>query len=251
MHAKARRPATLVLTLLLLGATAPPLAAQSSAPSAGAASIYTCIDDQGRRITADRPIASCTAKEQRVLNKDGSLKAVQPPTLTADERAEKEAQERKQAEARAAQAEAVRRDRNLLARYPNETSHRKAREAALDTVRAATKATERRLQDLATERKPLLAEAEFYEGKSLPPKLRSQLDANDAATAAQREAAVNQEAELDRVNRLYDAELARLKQLWAGAAPGSSGSMASAHPASPAAAPLAAGASSLKASNLR
>lgn len=251
MHAKARRPATLALTLSLLGAAAPPLAAQSGAPAASAAAIYTCIDDQGRRITADRPIASCTAKEQRVLNKDGSLKAVQPPTLTVDERAEKEALERKQAEARAAQAEAIRRDRNLLGRYPNEASHRKAREAALDTVRTAMKATERRLQDLAAERQPLLAEAEFYVGKSLPPKLRSQLDANDAATAAQREVAVNQEAELDRVNRLYDTELARLKQLWAGAVPGSSGPVVSAHPAGAVAAPLAAGTSSLKASNLR
>ena len=101
----------------------------------------------------------------------------------------------------------MRRDRNLLARYPNEAPHRKAREAALDTVRAAMKATELRLRDLAAERKPLLAEAEFYEGKPLPPKLRGQLDANDAATSAQRESAVGQEAELERINRLYDAEL--------------------------------------------
>ena len=93
-------------------------------------------------------------------------------------------------------------------------------------MRAAIKTSEQRLRDLAAERKPLLAEAEFYVGKPLPPKLRSQLDANDAATAAQREAAINQEAELERVNRLYDAELARLKLLWAGAVPGSLGPIA-------------------------
>ena len=181
MRLSAGRP--LSLTLLLLAGTAPGLQAQSSpAPASGAAGIYTCIDDQGRRITADRPIPSCTAKEQRVLNKDGSLKAVYPPILTVEERAQKEAAERKAAEARATHADAVRRDRNLLARYPNEAPHRKAREAALDTVRVAIKASEKRLQDLAAERKPLLAEAEFYVGKPLPPKLRNQLDANDAAT---------------------------------------------------------------------
>jgi hypothetical protein len=243
MHATARRPATLALTLLLVSA-APPLYAQSAAASAGAMSIYTCIDEQGRKITSDRPIASCTAREQRVLNRDGSLKAVYPPTLTAEERAAKEAQERKQAEARAAYDENVRRDRNLLVRYPNEAKHQKAREAALDTVRAAMRATERRLQELAAERKPLLSEAEFYEGKALPAKLRQQLDANDAAAAAQREATVSQEAELARVNNLYDAELARLKALWSGAAPGSLGSQRTPTP-------VAASQANLKASNLR
>jgi hypothetical protein len=247
MPFKACRPPCLTLLLLLLACAAPAVCAQGSAAPASAAGIYTCTDDQGRRITADRPIPSCTAKEQRVLNKDGSLKAVFPPILTVEERAEKEAQERKLAEARATHADAVRRDRNLLTRYPNEAPHRKAREAALDTVRAAIKTSEQRLRDLAAERKPLLAEAEFYIGKALPPKLRGQLDANDAATSAQREAAVSQEAELERVNRLYDAELARLKLLWAGAVPGSLGPIAPQRIPSP----VASSASNLKSSNLR
>lgn len=245
MRLSAGRP--LFLTLLLAGA-APGLQAQSSAAPASAAGIYSCIDDQGRRITADRPIPSCTAKEQRVLNKDGSLKAVYPPILTVEERAQKEAAERRAAEARAAQADAVRRDRNLLARYPDEVPHRKAREAALDTVRLAIKASEKRLQDLAVERKPLLAEAEFYVGKPLPPKLRNQLDANDAAVSAQREAAVSQEAELERVTRFYDAELARLKLLWAGAVPGSMGPITPQRIPSPVASSAS---SSLRASTLR
>lgn len=205
---------------LWLGATA---IANAQSNAASAAGIYSCVDDHGRRITADRPIADCTAREQRVLNRDGSLKAIYPPILTVEERAEKEARDRRMAEARAAQADAVRRDRNLLSRYPNERPHDKARESALDTVRAAMKTSEQRLRDLEAERKPLSAEAEFYKGRQMPAKLRAQLDAVDAAELAQREAMLAQQAELERVNRLYDAELARLKQLWAGAAPGSMG----------------------------
>lgn len=202
--------------------------------AASAQHIYTCIDDKGRRLTADRPIPECVAKEQRVLNRDGSVKTTRPPTLTADERAEAEARERAAAEAKAQQADATRRDRNLMARYPNEAAHRKAREAALDTVRLAAKATELRLKDLAAERKPLLAEAEFYAGKPLPPKLRQSLDANDAAIEAQQAAQTNQAAEIDRLNRLYDVELARLKALWGGAAPGSLGPALGASPSAPA-----------------
>jgi hypothetical protein len=237
----------LPIATLLLAAALQVAHAQGAGSPPSSISIYTCIDDQGRKITSDRPIASCAAREQRVLNKDGSLKAVVPPTLTADELAAKEAKERKLAEARAAQADAVRRDRNLLQRYPTELPHQKARESALDTVRAAMKATDARLKVLEAERKPLLSEAEFYAGKSLPAKLRMQLDANDAATTAQREAAVNQQTELERVNHLYDAELARLKLLWAGAAPGSLGPIQTQTTTTP----VAAGVSNLKPSTLR
>jgi hypothetical protein len=213
---------------VLLVALALPAGVGAQLPPAGAASgaIYSCVDDRGRRLTADRPIAECSAKEQRVLNRDGSLKNVHPPTLTAEERAEVEARDRRAAEARAAQVENVRRDRNLLQRYKSEDSHRRAREAALDTVRAAMRGTEMRLADLARERKPLLEEAEFYKGRALPAKLRTALDANDASVDAQRAASQNQALELERISRLYDAELDRLRRLWAGAPPGSMGPLA-------------------------
>lgn len=188
-----------------------------------ATAIYTCIDDKGRRLTADRPIAECAAKEQQVLNRDGSLRMVLPPTLTAEERAEKDARERAEKEAKAAAADAVRRDRNLMARFPNEEAHARAREAALDTVRMAIKTTEQRLRALAAERKPLMDEAEFYQGRTLPPRLKSAIDANDAAVEAQRGSQAGQEAELRRINRLYDAELERLRRLWSGAPAGSLG----------------------------
>lgn len=226
-----RCPAGASAALIVAGAAAallcaPPAVAQARDAASGA--IYTCIDDQGRRITSDRPIPACTAKEQHILNKDGSLRAVHPPTLTADERAVREARERRDSAERMARIEATRRDRNLIVRYPDEAAHRKAREAALDTVRLAIKATEDRLKELQAERRPLESEAEFYAGRRLPPKLKSAFDANDAALEAQKVAAVNQQAELARVNRLYDVELDRLRRLWAGAAPGSMGALPSA-----------------------
>lgn len=208
------------ISLALLALAAPlRLAAQGQAPSA--TGIYTCVDAQGRKLTSDRPIPDCVNREQRVLNRDGSVQRVLPPTLTAEERAERDAAQRKAELARAAQADAVRRDRNLVARFPNEATHHKAREAALDTVRVAMKATEQRVKELAAERKPLQDEAEFYKGRTIPARLKQQIDANDAGVAAQHQSAANQELELARINRLYDAELERLRRLWAGALPGS------------------------------
>jgi hypothetical protein len=196
------------------------------AQAAGSSAIYTCVDATGKRFTSDRPIAECNAREQQVLNADGSVKRVIPPNLTADERAALEAKEREEAAARAARTEAMRRDRNLMQRFPNEASHNKAREAALDPVRRSLRLSESRLELLAKERKPLMDETEFYVGKPLPGKLKMQIDANDAAVDAQRALIANQQAEVARINDRYDIELQRLKLLWAGAAPGSLGPMA-------------------------
>lgn len=206
--------------------------AQAASTAGSGPVIYSCIDAQGRRLTSDRPIPECIGREQRVLNRDGSLREVRPPTPTAEERAAQEARERQALEARKAQAEALRRDRNMMTRYPDEAAHQRAREAALAPVRQAMQASEKRLAALAVERKPLMQEAEFYVGKPLPPTLRGQIDANDAATEAQRSSIANQEAELVRINRLYDTELQRLRRLWAGAKPGSLGPEAPSSPSS-------------------
>jgi hypothetical protein len=199
---------------------------------ADAATIYSCVDASGRRLTSDRPIAACSDREQRELRPDGSVKRVLPPTPTADERAEQEARERQSALDRAARQDAIRRDRNLVGRFPSEAVHQKARAKALDDLRISVAASERRLAALSAERKPLMDEAEFYVGKPLPLKLRQHLDANDAATEAQRVLIQNQLAEVGRINALFDAELAHLKKLWAGAPAGSIGPVAVEVPAS-------------------
>lgn len=203
-----------------------PLAlAQVDPPPSG---IYTCVDGQGRRITSDRPIRECLDREQAELNRDGSTRRKLPPSLTADERAAAEDAARRKFAAESTRNDAIRRDRNLMARYKDEASHNKAREGALDVVRKSVKSSQQRLADLEQERKALQAEAEFYKGKELPRQLKVQFEANAVTTEAQRSLVATHEAELNRVTAVYDGELARLRKLWGGAAPGSLGPASSA-----------------------
>ena len=206
----------LVIGLLALG---PALSAwaQDGAPAKG---IYTCTTADGRKLTGDRPIPECTSREQRVLNADGSQRTTLPPFLSPEERAAKEAADRRAATERIAQQDAIRRDRTLVQRYPNEAAHLRARNLALDDANKAMRISERRIKDLGTERKPLTDEAEFYKGRPLPAKLKQGLDANDASVEAQQVLVENQKAEIVRINTRFDAELARLRKLWAGATPG-------------------------------
>lgn len=206
---------TLSVAAGLLIATA--ATAQEGAAGKG---IYTCTTADGRKLTGDRPIPECTAREQRVLNPDGSQRTILPPFLSPEERATKEAADRRAAAERVAQQDAIRRDRTLMLRYPTEAAHQRARNVALDDANKATRLSERRIKDLTVERKPLLDEAEFYRGKPLPAKLKQALDANDASVEAQQVLIENQKAELVRINKSFDAELARLRKLWSGTAPG-------------------------------
>lgn len=188
---------------------------------AAAQGIYTCTDSRGRKLTSDRPILECLDREQKVLNKDGSPRGVLPPSLTAEERAELEARERRREQERMALQDAIRRDKLLLSRYPNEKAHHKAREEALEDVRKSIQNSEQRIAELERERKPLLDEAEFYKGKQMPAKLKQSLEFVEVAVEAHRTLIRNQQAELSRINFLYDQELDRLRKLWTGAKPGS------------------------------
>lgn len=205
----------------------------TAGPPAPSASIYTCVDGNGKKLTSDRPIPECSSREQRELNSDGSVRRIVAPTATADERAAIETREREALAVRVAQQDAMRRDRNLLMRFPNETAHQKARTLALDDARKSVAASQERIAALAKERKPLLDEAEFYAGRPMPAKLKGQLDANDTAADAQRTLLQNQQAEVVRINQLYDVELERLRKLWAGATPGSLGALPAPENASP------------------
>jgi hypothetical protein len=176
--------------------------------------IYTCTDAAGRTLTSDRSIAECASREQRVLAPDGSLRSIIGPTLSREEQAERDARIAREAREREAKQREQRRDRTLLARYPDRATHDVARDDALASARSVIRSAEARIAQIATERKALEAEAEFYVGKPLPAKLAQQMEINDAAAEAQREVIGTQQAELDRLNRVYDAELQRLRGLW-------------------------------------
>jgi len=202
------------LTLVVLCATAPwqQVLAQPS--------IYTCVDAQGRRITSDRPIASCMDREQRELSQGGNLKRVVPPVPTADELAALEVKRKAEAERQSRLAEDRRKERALVSRYPNEAAHQRERSKALEQVDAVDAAIAKRIQDLAKQRQGIDDEMAFYakDPAKAPAWLKHKLQDNDKQAAAQTDAQKRQQLDRQRVNERFDAELAQLKRLWADAA---------------------------------
>jgi len=183
--------------------------------------IYSCVDSKGRRLTADRPIAECADREQRVLNPSGTVKGTVGPSLTAHERAELEARQKLEAEEHARQVEEKRRERALLVRYPNKETHDKERAEAVAQIGVVRKAAVTRVNELLGQREGLATEMEFYkkDPAKIPPSLRRQVDDIAHSLEVQGRFIADQDAEIARVNARFDEELVALKQLWAQRAP--------------------------------
>lgn len=194
---------------VLIACTMGPVAAQSG--------IYTCTDAKGRKLTADRPIPECIDREQKVLNPSGTVKSKVGPSLTAQERSEQEARDKRDAEEKERTQEEKRRDRALLIRYPNKGVHDQERAEALAQITAVIKAASTRVEELARQRKSLDDEMEFYkkDPTKAPAYLRRQVEESNQSQSVQKKFIAEQEAEARRVNLRFDDELARLKPLWA------------------------------------
>lgn len=211
-----------ILAAAALSAPGPGSAQPQGSQSTGKG-IFKCIGPDGKPSLTDRRNAECMNTDQQELRPDGSIKRVVPPPPTADEQSRMDVELQRMRDARATSDEAVKYDRLLKLRYPNEPTHDRARVSALERLRSAMAASERRLVELADERKRLLDEAEFYKSRKMPEALRQRVETNAAGSAAQRQLMKQQQDQINDIDGQFDAERERLRKLWSGSQPGTIG----------------------------
>ena len=202
--------------LLIASSFCGALQAQPQKVEGASAGIYTCTDARGRTLTADRPIAECSDREQRELNPSGSTRRKLEPTYTARELQEREDRAREAAIVAARQTDERRRERALLVRYPNSATHDRERAEALSQIDAVSEAAKKRISELSEDRKKIDEEMEFYkqDPTKAPAALRRRIDENTKSVAVQNRFIAEQEDEKKRVNARFDEERIRLKALW-------------------------------------
>lgn len=179
------------------------------------AAVYSCVDAMGRRLTADRPIAACADREQRVTMPGGAVRTI-GPTYSEREKAEQAAQNRKEAEERYRASDGKRRERALAVRFPNKAAHDAERAEAVETLMTQIKVVQERKVSLLEDRKKIDGEMEFYKkdpGKA-PQSLQSRLKYNreDIKEVDEQVASINEE--IKRTNQRFDEEAQTLKQYW-------------------------------------
>jgi hypothetical protein len=189
----------------------------SGCMAVSAQGIYTCTTSSGRKITSDRPIPECLGQDQKELNPSGTVKRVVKPVMTAEEQRAADQKAKEENEDRARQEEERRKNRVLLARYPNKAAHDKERMDSLTQVDEVIRAAQKRIGELGDQRKKINEEMEFYkkDPSKMPPSLRRQIEDNERSIVVQRRFIGDQEDEKKRANARFDEELDRLRKLWA------------------------------------
>lgn len=194
-------------------AAAGALVALALAATPASATMFVCTTPAGKTVTADRPPPECANVPIRELRADGSVRRVIDPPPTAEQRrAQAEQAQREQLEMQAKRAQA-RQDIALLETYATEKDIEAARKAALMSRQAMIDRSKKRLETFAAERKKLDQETEFYVNRKVPEKLEHAIEANKSLVQAEHRLIAETQADMARINKRFDAEAERYREL--------------------------------------
>lgn len=177
------------------------------------AQLYVCTDARGRTISGDRPPAECADRAVRELRSDGSVRRVIEPPMTAEQKAAKAAEAKRQAEEAEKQRGQMRRDLALLETYASEAEIEDTRNRALGSRQQLIDRAVKRLEDHRREKKKLDSEGEFYAKRDMPDKLKRAFEANANIIRSEERIIADVRADMERVNARFDAELKRWREL--------------------------------------
>lgn len=182
---------------------------------------YRCVTKAGRKYYGSTIPPQCTGELVEALSAQGTLLFRIEPPLTPEQRAAKQAEEQKAAEAEAARREAqkqtevqARRDRALLQTYTNEEDIERVRQRALASNREAAAQVEARIAQLRQRQAQLAKQAEKYKDASeMPPKFEQDVKAVDYDLSLQERLLESRKREAADINARYDEERRKYREL--------------------------------------
>lgn len=140
------------------------------------------------------------------------MRNVEAP-LTAEQRAERAAEDERRKVEEAAQQEQRRKDLALLNTYGSVGDIDAMRERALGDVEKSIAAVETRIDELKAQRVKFQNEAEFYKKKQLPPEVQKGLSDADSEIRAQQSIIESKKKEMEAIRAKYDEDKRRYLDL--------------------------------------
>lgn len=189
----------------------PALGCMSSATASG--KLYCCADASGKQVCSDLMPQECYGRPYRELGDSGrTVRNVDAP-LTAEQRAERAAEDEKRKVEEAALKEQQRKDQALLNTYGSVGDIDAMRERALGDVQKSIAAAEEKIAEIRTVRQKFQNEAEFYKKKQPPPEIQKGLNDTDAEIKAQQSVIESKKKDMDVIRTKYDEDKRRYLDL--------------------------------------
>lgn len=195
-----------IVIALAVFAAALPLALQ--------AQTVRCVGKDGKKYFGQTVPSQCLGQAIEYLDKSGNVVKRVAAALTPEQRAAKEAEERKHAEAAAVAKDEARRNRALLETYTSEKDIDFARQRTLKDNDVVVKEIETRIGQIEKRRQELKKEMEFYQGKNKPPaKLEQDVTNNEIDLNSQQQLLNAKKKEVESINAKYDDDKKRFIEL--------------------------------------
>lgn len=191
-----------LLLSLLAGAVLPATAAT-----------YCCTDDSGRRTCGDRVPPQCVKRGYQEYNAQGVLSKQHDAPLTAEQRAQRDAEAARKKEDERRAADEYRRNQALLASYSSVKDIDAKRDRTLADARANLKLAREELDIALAERKKLAGETEAYKGRPLPASLKAKTENNEAEVARRQARIAEREREIAAIEARFEEEKQRYLSL--------------------------------------
>jgi len=183
----------------------------ASAMAAG--TLYCCIDASGKQLCGDLLPQACYGRAYRELGESGrTVRTVEAP-LTAEQRAQRAAEDEKRKAEETIIKEQQRKDQALLNTYGSERDIEAMRLRAQEDVRKSVKAAEEKIVEIRTLRKKFENEAEFYKKKQMPPEVQKGLRDADYEIKGQESIIESKKKDLDVIRDKYDEDKRRYIEL--------------------------------------
>ena len=188
-------------------------------PLALHAQTVRCLGKDGKKYFGQTVPPQCVGQAVEYLDKSGNVVKRVAAALTPEQRAAKEAEERKKADAAAVEKVEARRNRALLETYTSEADIDQGRQRALKDNEKAVKEIEGRIAQIDKRAGELRKEMEFYQGKNKPPaKLAEDTNNNEIDRSSQQQLLSAKKKEVDSINAKYDDDKKRYVELSKGGA---------------------------------
>ncbi len=178
-----------------------------------AAKSFCCNDDKGSQICGDPLPQECYGRAYREMSERGTiLRRVEAP-LTAAQREQREAEEKRKKEDEKNAIEEKRKNQALQNTYSSERDIDFMRSRALTDLENARKLAMERHKEALSRKKQLDDEAEFYKKKPLPNELKTQMKGNEIELQAQQAAMEAKLKEMEAVRTKFAEDKKRYIEL--------------------------------------
>jgi hypothetical protein len=186
--------------------------------------LYRWVDEKGNVTYTDKMPVESAGRPADILNKQGTMLKRQEGALTPEQAEERERQQKKSQEEELAAREERRKNIALINTYASEQDIDESRERALTEANEAIQAIDGRIAEAKKRQLDYDREKEFYQKKSMPQKLQTDIRNNELLIKNQTELLEAKKKEIGTINAKYDADKRRYIELTKG---GKSGAAAS------------------------